>query len=144
MAKKSDTFFDPADISKMFSDLSVPGVDWKEVMASQQKNIAALTEANQRLVEGAQAVMQQQSSIMSKAMAELTSASQELMKQGDPAAGAQKRFDLAKTSFESAVKNMQELAEVAGQSNSEAMQIINKRAAEAFEEIKTLIQAKKG
>ncbi|MGI9418270.1 MAG: phasin family protein [Geminicoccaceae bacterium] len=144
MAKKKTDPFDPLDISRMFADLSVPGVDWKEVMASQQKNIAALTEANQRLMEGAQAVAQQQSQIMSKAMAELTAASQELMKEGDPQAGAQKRFDLAKSSFESAVGNMQELAELAGQSNSEAMKIINKRAAEAFEEIKELIQSKKG
>ena len=144
MAKKKADSFDPMDVSKMFADLSVPGVDWTEVMASQQKNIAALTEANQRLIEGAQAVAQQQSAIMSKAMAELTSATQELMQEGDPQAGAQKRFDLAKTSFESAVGNMQELAELAGQSNSEAMEIINKRAAEAFEEIRQLIQSKKG
>lgn len=144
MAKKTETPFDHMDISKMFSKFSVPGVDWQEVMASQQKNIAALTEANQRLMEGAQAVMQQQSQIMTQAMAELTSASQDLMKEGDPQASAQKRFDLAKSSFETAVANMRELAEVAGQSNSEAMEIINKRAAVAFEEIKTLIQSKKG
>ncbi|MEM7044399.1 MAG: phasin family protein [Pseudomonadota bacterium] len=143
MAKQKENPFDPLDISKMFADLSVPGVDWKEVMASQQKNIAALTEANQRLMEGAQAVMQQQSAIMNNAMTELTAATQELMKEGDPQVGAQKRFDLAKSSFESAVSNMQELAELAGQSNSEAMEIINKRAAQAFEEIKTLIQSKK-
>lgn len=144
MAKKTPDPFDPMDISKMFSSFSVPGVDWQEVMASQQKNIAALAQANQRLMEGAQAVAQQQSQIMTKAMAELTAASQELMKEGDPQAGAQKRFDLAKSSFESAVGNMQELAELAGQSNSEAMGVINKRAAEAFEEIKQLIQSKKG
>lgn len=144
MAKKSETPFDYADVAKMFGNLSVPGVDWKEVMASQQKNISALTEANRRMIEGAQAVVQQQSEILNKSMAELSSASQELMKEGDPKAGAEKRYDLAKTSFESAVANMQELAELAGQSNNEAMEIINKRAAEAFEEIKTLIQSKKG
>ncbi|MGI9484297.1 MAG: phasin family protein [Geminicoccaceae bacterium] len=144
MAKKKETPFDYADMSKMFSDFSVPGVDWQEVMASQQKNISALTEANRRLIEGAQAVVQQQSEIMNKAMTELSTASEELMKEGDPQAGAQKRFDLAKSSFETAVGNMQELAELAGQSNNEALQIINKRAAEAFEEIKELIQSKKG
>ena len=143
MAKKKETPFDYADVSKMFSDFTVPGVDWNEVMASQQKNINALTEANQRLIEGAQAVMQQQSEILNKSMTELTAATQELMQEGDPKAGAEKRFELAKTSFESAVTNMQELAELAGQSNNEAMNIINKRAAEAFEEIKTLIQTKK-
>ncbi len=143
MTKKKETPFDYADMSKMFSDFTVPGVDWQEVMASQQKNISALTEANKRLIEGAQAVVQQQSEIMNKSMTELSAASEELMKEGDPQAGAQKRFDLAKSSFETAVANMQELAELAGQSNNEAMQIINQRAGEAFEEIKQLIQSKK-
>ncbi|MEM8951438.1 MAG: phasin family protein [Pseudomonadota bacterium] len=142
MAKKKETPFDYTDMSKMFSSFNVPGVDWQEVMASQQKNITALTEANNRLIEGAQAVVQQQSEIMNKSMTELAAASQELMKQDNPEASAQKRFDLAKSSFETAVANMQELAELAGQSNNEAMEIINKRAAEAFEEIKTLIQSK--
>jgi len=143
VAKKKQAAPDYADMSEMFSSFSVPGVDWQQVMASQQKNIAALTEANSRLIEGAQSVVQQQSAIMNKAMAELSAASEELMKEGDPEASAQKRFDLAKSSFETAVSNMQELAELAGQSNNEAMQIINQRAAEAFEEIKQLIQAKK-
>ncbi len=141
MVKKNNPYDFP-DISKMFTDMKVPGVDWQAVMASQQKNISALTEANQRIFEGAQAVMQQQADILQKSMTELTAASQELMKEGDPQAGAQKRFDLAKSSFEKAVANMKELADVAGKSNGEALEIINKRATEAFEEIKTVIKSK--
>ena len=38
------------------------------------------------------------------------------MQEGDPQAQAQKRLELAKTSFE-ALRNMRELAELAGQSN---------------------------
>jgi phasin family protein len=129
-------------MSKMFDDMKVPGVDWQAIMASQQKNISALTEANQRLFDGARAVMQQQTEILQKAMSELTAASQDMMKEGDPQAGAKKRFELAKSSFEAAVANMQELADVAGRSNGEAHEIINKRAAEAFEEIKAVIKAK--
>lgn len=141
MTKKNNPYEFP-DVSKMFVDMNVPGVDWQAVMASQQKNISALTEANQRIFQGAQAVMQHQAEILQKSMTELTAASQEMMTEGDPQAGAQKRFDLAKSSFEAAVANMQELAEVAGKSNGEALEIINKRAAEAFEEIKAVIKSK--
>ena len=139
---KKDNPYDFPDVSKMFADMNVPGVDWQAVMESQQKNISALTAANQRIFEGAQAVMQHQAEILQKSMAELTAASQELLAEGDPQAGAQKRFDLAKSSFETAVANMKELADVAGKSNGEALEIINKRAAEAFEEIKAVIKAK--
>lgn len=140
---KNDYPYDFTDMSKMFAGMKVPGVDWQAVMDSQQKNISALTEANKRMFEGAQAVMQQQAEIMQKSMTELTAASQEMMKEGDPEAGAKKRFDLAKTSFEAAVSNMQELADVAGKSNGEALEIINQRANQAFEEIKAVINAKK-
>lgn len=140
---KNDYPYDFTDMSKMFAGMKVPGVDWQAVMDSQQKNISALTEANKRMFEGAQAVMQQQAEIMQKSMTELTAASQEMMKEGDPEAGAKKRFDLAKTSFEAAVANMQELADVAGKSNGEALEIINQRANQAFEEIKAVINAKK-
>ena len=150
MAKKDNPYdftdmskmFADMDVSKMFGDMKVPGVDWQAVMASQQKNIDALTEANQRLFEGAKAVMQQQTEVMQKSMAELTAAAQDMMKEGDPQEGARKRFELAKSSFEAAVANMREMADVAGKSNSEAMNIINKRAADALEEIKALIKAK--
>ena len=142
MAKK-DTSFDFPDMTNMFSKMEVPGVDWEAVMASQQKNISALTEANKRLFEGAQAIMQQQTEIMQKSMAELSAASKEMMSEGDPQEGAKKRFELAKSSFEAAVANMQELADVAGKSNSDALAIITKRATEAFEEVKAVIQAKK-
>jgi phasin family protein len=141
MATK-DNPFDFSDFSKMLGDYQLPGVDWQEVMASQQKNIAALTKANQVLLEGAQAVMQRQAEVLQRSMAELSDTSRELMSGGDPQAGAQKRFELAKTSFEQAIANMRELAELAGKSNSEALEVINHRAAEAFEEIKASIKAK--
>ncbi|MGI9437822.1 MAG: phasin family protein [Geminicoccaceae bacterium] len=142
MMPKKDNPYDYVDVSKMFADFKVPGVDWQEVMASQQKNLAALTQANQRLLDGAQAVMQQQTEVLNKAMGELAAASSDLMKESDPQEGAKKRFDLAKSSFETAIGNMQELAEVAGKSNGDALEIINRRAAEAFEEIKAVIKAK--
>jgi phasin family protein len=136
MAKQQQSVFDFSDFSKLMSDYQIPGVDWQEIMASQQKNLAALTQANQVLMQGAQAVMQRQVEILQRAMGEAMAASQELMQEGDPQANATKRFELAKASFEAAVSNMRELAELAGKSNREAIEVINKRALDSFEEIK--------
>ncbi len=139
---KNDYPYDFTDMSKMFANMNVPGVDWQAVMQSQQKNISALTEANQKLIEGAQAVMKQQADILQKSMTELAAASQDMMSESDPTAGAQKRFDLATSSFEAAVANMKEMADMAGKSNSEALAIISNRANEALDEIKSVIKAK--
>jgi phasin family protein len=130
------------DFNKIMSEYQVPGVDWQELMAAQQKNLQALARANQVLVEGAQAVMRREVEILQKSMAELAEASQQMMQQGDPQAQAGKRLELAKSSFEAAVQNMRELAEVAGKSNREALEVINQRALESFEEIKKAIAQK--
>jgi phasin family protein len=127
---------DMTDFTKIMGDYKIPGVDWQEVIASQQKNLQALAKANQVLIEGAQAVMRREIEILQKSMAEVAEASKELMQQGDPQAQASRRLELAKTSFEAAVQNMRELAEVAGRSNREALEVINQRALESFEEIK--------
>jgi phasin family protein len=143
MAKQKGSPYDTPDLTRMMRDYQMPGVDWQELMASQQKNVAALTKANQLLMQGAQTVMQRQIEILQKAMAEAVEASQELMKEGDPQAGAQKRFELARASFEAAIKNMRELAELATQSNQEALEVINKRAVESFDEIKKALEQKR-
>jgi phasin family protein len=143
MAAKSPFPQDMTDFSKIMADYKIPGVDWQEIMAAQQKNLQALAKANQVLVEGAQAVMRREVEILQKAMAELADASKDLMQQGDPQAQASKRLELAKTSFEAAIQNMRELAEVAGRSNREALEVINQRALEGFEEIRKALDRKK-
>jgi phasin family protein len=142
MAKSPFPAFD-FDLSKMMGEYQIPGVDWSELMASQQKNLQALGKANQLLIEGAQAVIRREIEILQKAMAELAGASKEMMQQGDPQAQAAKRLELAQASFESAIQNMRELAEVAGRSNREALEVINQRALEGFEEIKQALARKK-
>jgi phasin family protein len=143
MAKSPFSPFD-IDFSKMMGEYQIPGVDWSELMASQQKNLQALAKANQLLVEGAQAVVRREVEILQKAMAELAAASKEMMQQGDPQAQAAKRLELAQASFEAAIQNMRELAEVAGRSNREALEVINQRALESFEEIKQALGRRRG
>jgi phasin family protein len=132
------------DLTKMMGEYQIPGVDWSELMASQQKNLQALAKANQLLVEGAQAVVRREIEILQKAMAEVAAASKDMMQQGDPQAQASKRLELAQASFEAAIQNMRELAEVAGRSNREALEVINQRALEGFEEIKQALARKRG
>jgi phasin family protein len=140
---KSPLPYDLSDFTKLANEFQIPGVDWQELMASQQKNLQALAKANQVLVEGAQTVMRREVEILQKAMAELAEASKEMMQQGDPQAQASKRLEMAKTSFSAAIQNMRELAELANQSNREALEVINKRALESFEEIKKALERKR-
>jgi phasin family protein len=144
MATRPHSPYDLLDFTKLTSEFQIPGIDWQELIASQQKNLAALSRANQVMLEGAQAVMQREVEIMQKAMTEAMAASQEMMTPGDPSANAGKRFDVAKTSFETALANMRELAEMLGKSNREALDVINQRALEGFDEVRSAVEKSKG
>jgi phasin family protein len=143
MAKQHSPY-DLVDFTKLAGDFQIPGVDWQELLASQQRNLAALSRANQVMLEGAQAVMQREMEILQRAMTEVMTSSQEFMQEGDPKASAAKRFEIAKASFETAIANMRELAEMAGKSNREALEVINQRALESFDEIKQAVDRSRG
>ena len=141
MAQKQS--FDFEDLSKRLGDLNFPGIDWDELMAAQQKNWAALGQANKLWLEGTQNVMRREIEILQTALSEAAEASKELMQEGDARAAAEKRLDLAKSSFEKAVNNIRELSEAASQANQEALEVMQKRALESFDELRTVFKTKR-
>jgi phasin family protein len=145
---KANPFFDVdvskfADVSKLISEFKLPGVDVESVLASQQKNIQALTAANQLALEGFQAVVRRQSEIVRQTMEQTSSMMSELMAAGSPEDKVAKQADLVKLAFEKALSNARELAELVAKSNSEAADVINKRVSESLEEVKILIAQNK-
>ena len=57
--------FDPA---KMARDFRIPGFDMEQILASQRKNVEALTTANRLAAEGFQALARRQSEIVREGM----------------------------------------------------------------------------
>jgi phasin family protein len=134
--------FDLGEMSKLLSQFKVPEIDWQGLMATQQKNWAALGQANQKWLESAQVVMRHEVEMVQKAMAEAAEVSKSAMSERDPGAAAMKRLEHAKASFEKAIGSMRALSETASQSHQEAIDIIQRRAIESFDEIKAMIKAK--
>jgi phasin family protein len=134
-----------ADAKQPFDlgELKIPDIDWHELMAAQQKNWAALGQANKVWLEGTQKVVRREVEILQSALAEAAQASMDMMKEGDVRAAAEKRLDLAKSSFEKALGNIKELSEAASRANQEALDVIHQRALESLEELKTLIKTKR-
>jgi phasin family protein len=135
--------FDFGDISKRLSEFKIPEFDWQGLMAAHQKNWEALGQANKAWFEGAQKVVRREVDILQTALADAAEASKDMMKEGDARAAAEKRLDLAKSSFERAIHNIRDLSETASRANQEALDVIQKRAIEGFDEIKTLIKEKR-
>lgn len=135
MAKQPETFFD-FDISKYVGEFKVPGVDVETLVASQRKNLEALTQANKLAVEGVQAVFKRQVEILRQALEEGASAAKELVEAGTPQEKAIRQTDLAKDAFERSLSNARELSEIIAKSNTEAFDLLNKRFLQVVEEVK--------
>jgi len=135
--------FDFADLSKRLGELKFPEIDWQELMVAQQKNWEALGQANKVWFEGTQRVVQREVEILQNALAEAAAASKDMLQEGDARAAAEKRLERAKSTFEKAISNIHELSEAASRANRDALEVIQKRALEGFDEIKSMIKPKR-
>lgn len=130
------------DVSKAFAGFSFPGFNVESLMASQRKNVEALTQANQLALEGVQALARRQVEIAREAIEEATTLVKELSQPGAPEERLAKNVELAKTTFEKGLANARELAELMAKANSEAFNVITKRVTESFEEIRETAKTK--
>ena len=129
------------DLSKMFADMKLPALPNMDAFtAANRKNMEMLSAANRVAMEGAQAVARRHMEIMQQSMAEMTDAMKALSSIEAPQAKAAKQAELVKAAYERAVANMKELSDLIQHSNAEALALINKRFAEAMDEVKTLAQ----
>lgn len=132
--------FDPSKVVAEFSNAlkqyKLPNVDLDSVVASQKKNVEALTSANRVAFEGLQAVARRQAEILQETMNEASKAVDALAKAGSPPEMAAKQAELTKNAFERALSNMRELAELVAKSNQDATNTVNSRIAASLDEIK--------
>lgn len=134
--------FDPTkmvgELSTMLKQYKMPGVDLDSIVASQKKNLEALTSANRSAFEGLQAVAKRQAEILQQTMNEASKAVDALAKAGSPQDVAAKQAELAKDAFERALGNMRDLAEMVTKANESATSTINGRISASLDELKEL------
>jgi phasin family protein len=132
------------DYTKFFADMKLPAMpDVESFLAASRKNLETLSAANRVAMEGAQAVARRHMEIVQSSMAEMTEAMHALAATDAPQAKAAKQAELLKQAYQRAVAHMKELSDLIQQSNSEALGLLNKRFAEAMDEVKALAQKAK-
>lgn len=133
-----------AEFSRMFSDMKVPSMpgmpDMGSFLSLHRKNLEVLTAANKVALEGAQTVARRHMEIMQQTMTEITDTMRETMSAEGPQAKAAKQAELMKASYERAVANMKELADLIQRSNGEALTMLHQRFGEAMDEVKLLAE----
>src|ERR1700730_13160509 len=89
-----------SDATKVFGDFRLPGLDVDAVVATQRKNLEALTHANQLAVEGVRALAQRQSEIAQQAFAGASALVREWTQPGAPEERLAKTAEAAKHAVE--------------------------------------------
>ena len=130
------------DVTKAFGGFTIPGFNVEAMMASQRKNVEALTQANQLALEGAQALARRQVEIAREALEEASTLFRELSQPGAPQEKLVKNTELAKANFEKGLATAKELAELVAKANTEAFNVLTKRFTESFEEIRDVAATK--
>jgi phasin family protein len=141
MAKQENPFLN-IDFQKIMTEFKMPGIDADALLNAQQKNIEAITAANQLAAEGMQAIGKRQAELFQQAIAESQKALGELMAQGAPEDRVAKQAETVKTTIERTVANIREISEMLAKSNQEAFDVINKRIAESLDEVQSLSSKK--
>ena len=125
------------DVTKIMGDFRVPGIDLEAAVASQRKNIEALTQANQLAVEGVQALMRRQVEITRQAMEDFSAMFRDLVQpNGSPEDRFAKQAEYSKHALEKGLSNAKELTELVTKANTEAFNVINKRVTESLDEVR--------
>ena len=125
------------DVTKIMGDFRVPGVDLEAAVASQRKNIEALTQANQLAVEGVQALMRRQVEITRQAMEDFSAMFRDFVQpNGSPEDRFAKQAEYSKHAIEKGLSNAKELTELVTKANTEAFNVINKRVTESLDEVR--------
>lgn len=141
MAKQENPFLN-VDFQKIMMDFKMPGIDADALMNAQQKNIEAISSANQLAAEGLQAIGKRQAELFQQAFEEAQKSLGDLMAQGAPEDRIAKQAETVKSTIERTVSNIREISEMLAKSNQEAFDVINKRITDSLEEIQGLAKKK--
>ncbi len=129
------------EFGRMFQ--AVPSMpDMGGAMASYQRNLDALAQANRIAIEGVQAVMRRQAEVVQQTMAELAETVKTLSGAGIAKIDPAKNAEAIKDAYAKAVAHSKELADLMQRANTEATEVLHKRVSAALDEAKALAASK--
>ena len=128
--------FTDFDFTKIVGEFKLPQVNVETMVETTRKNFAALTTANTAAVESIKAIGQRQGDMVRAAMEDLSKHGSEVLAAATVEEKAAKQIDFAKKSYEAAIANTKELAELYSKGQSEAFAALSGRVTEFAEEVK--------
>jgi phasin family protein len=123
--------------SKFGSDMKLPKMDVEAVLSHHRRNLEALEKSARVAAAGAGSVVARQREALQETLGEFAEMTRSYGSPGDPQDFMSKQAEFARKSFEAAVKNAGDVAEIVRKSGSEALDILRERMEEAMKEVRS-------
>lgn len=134
--------FADIDFSKIAAEFKVPAVDVETFVETGRKNFAFLTSAGTAAVEQLKTIATRQGDMLRAAVEDFSKHGSDVMSAATVEEKAAKQIDFVKKSYEAAVSNTKELADLYTKGQTEAFEALSARVAELTEEVKAAIAKK--
>ena len=131
------------DFSKMAGEFKFPMVNVETVVETGRKNFAAVTTASTAAVESMKTIATRQGDMFRAAMEDFSKHGSDVLSAATVEEKIAKQIDFAKKSYDAAITNSKELAELYTKGQTEAFETLSARVADLTEEVKAAIAAKK-
>lgn len=112
-----------------------------KLLDSGRKDLQALMQANEKSYQGLQTVVQRQTEMIKSAIAEWQTAAKQ-MPGKDPKENFAKLDELGRQSFQRAIDDIKELANLAAKSQADAFDVVRQRIQANVDEVTKLLQRK--
>lgn len=131
---ESDSFMEM--FGRFGRDLKVPNVDVEAILAHHRKNLEALEKSARAGAAGTSSLLSRQREMLQDTLREIADMAQSYRASGNPQELMARQTEFARKSFEAALKNAGEVAELARKSGAESIDILRARIKEAMEEVR--------
>ena len=131
------------DFSKIAGEFKFPMVNVESVVETGRKNFAAMTTASTAAVESMKTIATRQGDMFRAAMEDFSKHGSDVLSAATVEEKIAKQIDFAKKSYDLAIANSRELAELYTKGQTEAFETLSARVADLTEEVKAAIAAKK-
>ena len=132
------------DVTKIFADFRYRPFDVEAVWAAQRRNIEALSQANHAAVEGVQALARRNIELTRETFEGFSALMRDLAQPASAEDRIAKNTEYAKQMLEKGVSHSREVATIAAKAGTDAAQILQKRATEGLDEIRSFTSQQAG
>ena len=134
--------FTDFDFTKLTADFKMPVVNVETMVEATRKNFATMTSVNTSAVESFKTIAQRQGDMVRAAMEDFSKHGSEVLAAATVEEKAAKQIDFIKKSYDSAITNTKELADLYTKGQADAVTALSARVAELTEEVKAAIAKK--